>query len=107
MKCIVEKCEQDAVEVVDLGTETGPGLEFAVCSDHALDLRAGATYELRDRVLLMGDDLPLELVDWSAESNLGGITFHLKLGRGPQVQQEVSFRARDGFRFGYEDDFTG
>lgn len=104
-ECRVKGCALDAVEVVELNEADGPLLETAVCGVHALDLRAGGKFQFGERgTILMGDSLPLELVDYSIREDGAGQTVTLHLGRGPEITRTVEMRVSSDFVLGDPDD---
>lgn len=102
--CQVHGCDLEATETITFN-ETMV-MQARVCSMHALDFNAGGAWEYDGKTheFVMGDDLPLEIVDYSRRMTLGGESITLVLGRGPEKQQVVSFRLPEGFLFGDPDD---
>jgi hypothetical protein len=107
--CNVKNCPKSATEIVETTVEGGPLMQAAACATHALEIRAGARFMYgENHELLMGEDLPLDLVTYKVRNDGHGVTIELSLGRGPEVRQKVSFRAEPGFRFGRPGDlFAG
>jgi hypothetical protein len=105
-ECSVVGCANPAVEVVNLNDEGGPLMEALVCTDHALDLRAGGSFQFGERSeILMGDSLPLELVNVTIADDGAGQTVTLQLGRGPQITQTIAMRVGKDFIIGNRDDW--
>ncbi|MBD8517070.1 hypothetical protein [Plantibacter sp. CFBP 8804] len=107
--CSVQNCGRTATEIVATNVEGSPYTETVTCPEHALEIRAGAAFIVGEKQeLVMGDNLPLELVTYRVKFDPHGLIFTLSLGRGPEVQQVVQFRTGSDFRFGEPGDlFAG
>ncbi|MCS5732395.1 hypothetical protein [Herbiconiux daphne] len=107
MECQVRGCSRAATTVASLGSETGPVLEARVCADHDLELAAGSAFQvnLDSGEILMSEDLPLELLDYTVNSDVSGATITVSLGRSAEVRQVIAFRVPTGFRFGTYGDY--
>lgn len=91
--CSVNGCTSPVEAIFELPHD-GLRLARAVCAFHNTALMEGEPWALRDGVgeLLMGDDLALDIVDWSAERTIGNEVVTLKLGRDGIETTRVSFR---------------
>jgi hypothetical protein len=93
MTCSVKGCDYPSTEAFEL--LDAPLLEAAVCTFHHTALMAGEPWALEDGIgaLLMGDDLPVDLIDWSETRTVGSSVITFKLGRDGIERQTISFRA--------------
>lgn len=93
MACSVKGCDEPATDAFQL--QDAPLLEAAVCTFHNTALMAGEPWELENGygALLMGDDLPLDLITWSETRTVGSSIITLDLGRDGIKQRAVSFRS--------------
>lgn len=72
----------------------GPLVEFLVCQFHhrQLELGDGWSYDPVTRELLIGDDAPLDLVDWTITQTLGHPVLELMAGRDGIAEETYTIR---------------
>lgn len=103
--CQVANCTNPAKHVVDIRPGGDyPVLQRALCADHYNDFRIGGKMADDNGQLLMGDQLPYEIVGLQQHEDVHGTTVTLQLGRPPQVLQTVNFRVGKDFVIGDIDD---
>ncbi|MFC9772087.1 MULTISPECIES: hypothetical protein [unclassified Pseudarthrobacter] len=79
--CSVIRCRKPGTAFA-VGSGNGPTdyREAYVCAEHQDMIDAGAPWDMQDRFVLMGQDLPPVLATWSARPSVGseGITLTLE-----------------------------
>lgn len=93
MACSVKGCDDPMQAVFEI-PDVPLRMELGVCMFHHAALMADEPWMLEDGHgdVLMGEDLPLDVIEWSVSKTVGHDVITFALGRDDIERQRVSFR---------------